>query len=532
MKITGSNWVAGQQSHLGMRTFTSFNPRTRIPGDILFYNATPEEVHMAARAAESAYRAAQAVPAVQRADLLERIAVEIESLGDELLDLADWETALGKPRLANERQRMLGQLRAFADLIREGSYVEAIIDRALPDRKPSPRPSIRRMLEPLGPVGVFTAGNFPFAFGVAGGDTASAFAAGCPVVVKGHPGQPGVSELFALAINRAVEALNFPQGYFSFLQDDGFEAGQALVTHPSIQAVGFTGSQRGGRALFDAACARKNPIPVYAEMGSTNPLVILPAALSARLDTLSEQLAASATLGTGQFCTKPGLVFLIDEPQAQDFIQKVTGEMEDRDPGVLLYEKIEQGLLQTVGNTQGKEDVSRLTVNEWDQSACYAFPNTVLQTTSHAFRKDPELQTEHFGPVILFVLCASIDDLLETLASLEGSLTATIHADDLDLAKAKKVLEVFRDKAGRLIWNGFPTGVEVVAAMQHGGPYPATTAPATTSVGVKAINRFLRPVAYQNFPQELLPDALKDSNPSGIWRLVDGQLTKEILEEG
>lgn len=525
---TGGHLIAGQVSREGTAVFHSFNPRTGVTGEA-FANATPAEIDRAVQAAQAAFADVRAYPAARLAGLLDAIAAAIEALGDDLLALTDAETGLGLPRLTGERGRTTGQLRKFAALLREGSYVDAIIDRAQPDRQPAPRPDIRRMLVPIGPVTVFAASNFPYAFSVAGGDTASALAAGCPVIVKAHPGHPATSERVAQAVTDAVMAQGFPPGMFSLVQGDQVEVGRALVTHPGISAVGFTGSLRAGRAIYNDAAARPVPIPVYAEMGSVNPVVILPGALAARADALAEGLVGSVTLGTGQFCTNPGLVFILDDAAGQHFIERFTEKMAAAQPGVLLNPAVQRGLTQAVAGTLARPGVSALTGGEPLPGPACGYTHTVLITTSDAFRADAALQAEHFGPVTLFVRCASWADLLTTLETLEGNLTATVHAEADDLAAAGEVYAILREKAGRLIWNGFPTGVEVVHAMQHGGPYPATTAPATTSVGTTAITRFLRPVAFQNLPDALLPDALKDANPLGIWRIVDDELTRSAV---
>jgi NADP-dependent aldehyde dehydrogenase len=525
-------WIAGVESLAGSEPFTAVNPRTGDAGERVFLNASAEEIDAAARAAADAFETMRQLPAARLAQLLDAIAAEIAALGEALIATADEETGLGATRLTGERGRTTMQLRKFAALLREGSYVEAIIDRAQPARQPAPRPSIRRMLFPLGPVAVFAASNFPFAFSVAGGDTASALAAGCPVIVKAHPGHPATSALTAQAINRAVESTGFPAGTFSLVQGHTIEVGQALVRHPAVAAVGFTGSLRAGRALFDAAAKRPVPIPIYAEMGSINPTVILPGAIETRGAALADGLAASVTLGTGQFCTNPGLVFLVGGTQADTFIAQVTKAMQAAQPGVLLNRSIQEGLTAAVAGTLATGRVTALTgAAPLDGPAC-GYAHTVLQTTSRAFRSDEALQAEHFGPVTLFVTCESLDDLRETLAALDGNLTASIHASDEELAQADALFTLLREKAGRLIWNGFPTGVEVVHAMQHGGPYPATTAPATTSVGMTAIKRFLRPVAFQNLPDALLPPALQNGNPLGLWRIVDDQYTQAAVEEG
>ncbi len=527
--LTGMNFIAGSPSARGASTFTSVNPRNKQAGGVAFTNATADEIHRAVISAAEAFEQTRHYPASRLADFLERVADEINGLGDELLQTADMETALGLPRLTGERGRTTGQLQAFARLLREGSYVEAIIDTALPDRQPAPRPDIRRMLFPIGPVAVFSASNFPFAFAVCGGDTASAWAAGCPVIVKAHPGHPATSELFAIAVNRAVEASDFPKGWFSLVQGNTIEVGQMLVQHPRLAAVGFTGSLRGGRALFDSAARRETPIPVYAEMGSINPSVILPGAIEARAESLAEGLVASATLGSGQFCTNPGLVLLLQNDQSAAFIHTVKDKMAARPVGVLLNAAIESGLEHVVAQTQSREAVHTLTGGIVPESESYCYANTVLQTTGAAFISDSLLQTEHFGPVTLFVVCQSEEELLRCVFALHGNLTATIHAENHEQALAATIYGGLREKAGRLIWNGFPTGVEVVHAQQHGGPYPATTAPATTSVGLTAIKRFLRPVAFQNMPDGLLPQALQNANPLGIWRTVNNELTRERI---
>lgn len=528
--LTTAHYIAGQPSREDSATFTAVDPRTRTPHVAVFANATESEIDHAAAEAMLANDQIRTLSTTQRADLLDRIAEELEALGSQLIETADSETGLGLGRLTNERGRTTGQLHKFADLLREGSYVEAIIDTARPDRTPAPRPDIRRMLIPIGPVAVFAACNFPFAFSVVGGDTASALAAGCPVIVKAHPSHPATSELFAVAINRAVEHCQFPPGVFSLVQGDQISVGQSLVRHPNISAVAFTGSLRGGRALYDAAAQRAVPIPVYAEMGSVNPVIILPGALEQHGPQIAQGLVQSVTLGSGQFCTKPGIVFLIDGPHAQAFVENVTALMSGTVPGVLLNANIDRGLASAVENTLAQLSVERLAggITVEGQPFCYA--NTVLQTTSTAFCSNPVLQNEHFGPVTLFVRCQSYDDMLVTLEVLHGSLTASVHAAPEDIPSSGPILDHLREKVGRLIWNGFPTGVEVVHAMQHGGPYPATTAPNTTSVGMTAINRFLRPVAYQDLPDALLPDALKDANPLGIWRKVDEQFTREPVE--
>lgn len=529
IEITGQNIIAGQFVANGAATFQAINPATRKATSHTFHEATPENVDAAVEAAVEAFAVLRNTSTEKRATLLDAIANEIEALGDVLLETGNEETALGLPRLIGERGRTTGQLRSFANLLREGSYVDAIIDTAQPERQPAPRPDIRRMLFPIGPVAVFTPNNFPFAFGVPGGDTASALAAGCPVIVKGHPSHPATNELMAGAIKRAVEKTGLPPGTFSLIQGSSIEVGQYLVKHPALRAVAFTGSLRGGRAIFDTAAQRPHPIPVYAEMGSINPVVLLPDAIRQDGDTLAENLVNSVTLGSGQFCTNPGLIFVVDSNDSQTFIATVSDKMQGKQAGTLLNFGVQQHLQVNVAATSSKESVQVRTggaVVE-DERICYA--NTVLQTSAQEFIADADLQREHFGPVTLFVVCQSLDEMLAAIETLEGNLTATIHATDSELYMAATLFDVLREKAGRLLLNGFPTGVEVVYAMQHGGPYPATTVTGTTSVGMTAIGRFLRPVAFQNMPDALLPDALKNANRLHIWRIVDGKYTQNAL---
>lgn len=528
IKITGQQLIAGRESGSG-KQFTGHNPRSKNETPYSTFEATAEEINAAVHAALAAFEVTRSYPAARLADFLDGVALEIETTGDQLLQVANEETGLGLARLEGERGRTTGQLRKFAGLLREGSYVEAIIDSALPLRQPAPRPSIRRMLQPIGPVAVFGASNFPFAFAVAGGDTASAFAAGCPVVVKGHPSHPATSELFGKAINRAVSAMGFPTGYFSLIQGREIATGQALVQHPGTAAVGFTGSLRAGRSIFDAAAARPTPIPVYAEMGSVNPVILLPEAIEERGAAIAKGLVQSITLGSGQFCTNPGLVFLIDSPSTERFINDVIGGMAAAEPGVLLNADLEAGLEKAVARTLANEQVERLTGGAAVEGPAYCYANTVLQVDAKTFRANPQLQEEHFGPVTLLVVAGSEADLRQTVPFLGGNLTATIHAQEKEADLAKELVAILREKVGRIIWNGFPTGVEVVYAMQHGGPYPATTAPASTSVGMMAIKRFLRPIAYQGMPDDLLPPALQDGNPLGIWRLVDEEWTRDAV---
>ena len=517
MQLTGHNYIAGATSAEGGPTFFSVDPRSKKVDDLPFYSATSGEVDRAVEAAVAAFREIRNYPSARIADFLDEIAGQIEALGDDLLHTADRETGLGLPRLTGERARSTGQFRAFAALLRDGAYLRPIINSEEPGQ-----PAVKQMQFPVGPVAIFAASNFPFAFAVAGGDTASALAAGCSIVVKAHPGHPATSEMFAGAFGAAIAAQGFPPGTFSMLQGNGIDVGQWLVAHEGIEAVGFTGSLRGGRAIYDAAARRPRPIPVYAEMGSINPVVITQAALDARAADIADGLVGSVTMGAGQFCTNPGLILLEESPASQAFIAAVTEKMGAAPAGVLLNETIAAGLESAVSQTAANPQIRVLTGAEaLSEGDCFAFRNTVMQTSAAAIRADDRLQVEHFGPVTLFVICEDAADLRATVDALEGNLTTTVHAEDDELPAIGDLLHQLREKAGRVIWNGFPTGVAVVHAMQHGGPYPATTAPNTTSVGMNAIYRFMRPIAFQNVPDALLPDALKDGNPLGIMRLVD-----------
>ncbi|MDQ7024991.1 MAG: aldehyde dehydrogenase (NADP(+)) [Anaerolineae bacterium] len=529
IEITGQNIIAGQVVANGAGTFQAVNPATSKTTSYTFHEATFKSVDVAATAAAEAFDVLRNTSAEQRAIFLETIAAEIEALGDTLLEAANEETALGLPRLTGERGRTTGQLRAFATLLREGSFVDAIIDTAQLDRQPTPRSDIRRMSFPIGVVAIFTPNNFPFAFGVLGGDTASALAAGCPVIVKGHPSHPASNELFAIAINRAIAKTGFPAGTFSLLQGSGIDIGQYLVKQAVLRAVAFTGSLKGGRAIFDTAAYRPHPIPVFAEMGSINPVALLPKAILQGGDSLADNLVNSVTLGSGQFCTNPGLIFLLDNADSNAFIETVSEKMQAKQAGTLLNSGVKQYLEANVSTTMGKDSVQIKTGGSIVEDARICYENTVMQTSAQAFIDDADLQREHFGPVTLFVLCQSLDEMKAAFQTLEGNLTATIHAADDELKTATKLFDVLREKAGRLLLNGFPTGVEVVQSMVHGGPYPATTASGTSSVGMTAIRRFLRPIAFQNMPDSMLPEAIQNANPLNIWRIVDGEYTKDSL---
>ncbi len=530
MPLHGKNILGSSLSAEGTQTFQAVDPATSQKLDTQFHPATPAEVDRALELAEHAFHARQTRDPEQIAALLERIADEIEALGDELIERCGAETGLPAGRLEMERGRTCNQLRLFGRLVAEGSWVDARIDRALPDRKPIPKPDLRRMLVPVGPVVVFGASNFPLAFSTAGGDTASALAAGCPVIVKARPAHPGTSELVGRAIQSALADSGMPEGFFSMLHGTGRDVGTRLVRHPVVKAVGFTGSAAGGRALFDAAASRPDPIPVYAEMGSVNPVFLLPGALADGAQRIAAGLHQSLTLGVGQFCTNPGLVVAVEGQPLERFIAATAKLVEQTAPGTMLLD----GILD--GYERGVEDLSKfpgVEVAARSQQApdrrktqCAA---ALFVVDADAFLENADLGREVFGPSTLVVRCRDRQQLLAVARGLEGQLTATIHAGEDELARHGELVWILQRKAGRVLCGGFPTGVEVCASMHHGGPYPATSDAHFTSVGTAAILRFARPVCYQNFPESRLPPELQDRNARGIWRLVDNVLSKEDI---
>ncbi len=492
-------------------------PRAGTQLSPIFHQAALDDIDRAARSAAAAYATYRRTTPQQRADFLEKIASGIEALGEELIRRAQAETGLPEARLVGERGRTTGQLRAFAALVKEGSWVDARIDRAQPERKPLPRSDVRRMLMPIGPVAVYAASNFPLAFSVAGGDTASALAGGNTVVLKAHPGHPGTSELVMQAIVSALQACALPPGTVNLVHALDTSVSLALVQHPLIAAVGFTGSLAAGRALYNAAAARPVPIPVFSEMGSINPVFILPGALAERGKAIAEGFVASLTMGVGQFCTNPGVVVALTSPHLDQFVKDAGALISAAVPGTMLYGGIrtryEAGTV-ALAKRPGVTLVARA-AQAADPQRTQAGTH-LYRVTAAGFLADAHLREEVFGPCSLLVECASLAEMEAVAAILPGQLTATIHAAASDLAGAGALSDALAQRVGRLLWNGFPTGVEVCPAMNHGGPYPATTDARSTSVGTAAIERFVRPVCFQNAPQELLPQELRDGNPSGI----------------
>jgi NADP-dependent aldehyde dehydrogenase len=521
----GHNFIAGGRSAAGDIILQSLDATTGEALPYSFHQATEAEVDAAARAAAAAYPAYRSLSAVRRAEFLEAIATEIDALGDDFVAIVCRETALPAARIQGERGRTSGQMRLFAQVLRRGDFHGARIDRALPQRSPLPRPDLRQCRLGVGPVAVFGASNFPLAFSTAGGDTAAALAAGCPVVFKAHSGHMATAERVAQAIVRAAQQTGMPAGVFNMVYGGG--VGEWLVKHPAIQAVGFTGSLKGGRALCDMAAARPQPIPVFAEMSSINPVLVLPAALAARGEQIARELADSVVQGCGQFCTNPGLVIGIASPAFSLFSANLIAEIGRRPAQTMLNSGTLHSYAKGVAALHAHPGVRHLAGQP--QEGRQALPQLFQADVRLLLEHDELLQEEVFGPTTVLVEVADQAELLKALGALGGQLTASLIAEAADLEQAAPLVALLEHKAGRLLLNGYPTGVEVCDAMVHGGPYPATSDARGTSVGSLAIERFLRPLCYQNYPDALLPDALKNANPLGIARLVDGKSTREPL---
>ncbi|MCU0126658.1 aldehyde dehydrogenase (NADP(+)) [Pseudomonas vlassakiae] len=521
--MSGSNFIGGARSAAGSVRLLSFDARTGEALPVVFTQATPDEVDAAACAAQQAFAEYNGLAPERRAQFLDAIAGQLDALGEAFIDTVCRETALPAARIQGERSRTSNQMRLFAQVLRRGDYLGARIDRAQPQRQPLPRPDLRQYRTGVGPVAVFGASNFPLAFSTAGGDTAAALAAGCPVVVKAHSGHMATAEDVAEAIQRAAEATGMPAGVFNMIYGAG--VGEALVRHPAIQAVGFTGSLKGGRALCDLAAARPQPIPVFAEMSSINPVLVLPAALQARGEQVAAELAASVVLGCGQFCTNPGLVIGMAGPAFSAFVAALAARMADQPGQTMLNAGTLRSYASGVARLHQHPGVRHLAGagQGGEQAQAQLFQADVSLLLSG----DELLQEEVFGPTTVVVEVADEDELRRALGALHGQLTATLIAEPQDLQRYAALVPLLERKAGRLLVNGYPTGVEVSDAMVHGGPYPATSDARGTSVGTLAIDRFLRPVCYQNYPDGLLPAALQDGNPLGLLRLVDGVYSRE-----
>lgn len=529
--INGKNFIGDERSEGNGKTFQAMNPATSETLPCEFFKSSSADIDKALTLAANAFDVYRRKSPHEISEFLFCIANEIKVLGDDFITRASDETGLPKSRIQGEKERTIAQLMMFARLVEDGSWVNACIDLAIPDRQPLPKPDLRRMLVPIGPVIVFGASNFPLAFSVAGGDTASALAAGNPVIVKAHQSHPGTSEYVAAAIIRAIKKCNMPNGVFSMLHEAGTETGMGLVKHPLTKAVGFTGSFRGGRALFDAAASRPEPIPVYAEMGSLNPVFLLPHALFERAEKIAEAFYQSMTLGVGQFCTNPGLVFGLDSDALNIFSHSVAKHIAETVPGTMLNKGIQQAFAHGIDQLCHCPGVFKLasTQNQADNQKTQGGA-TFFSTDAKTFLNNEVIKKEVFGPSSVLVNCESKMQLEEIACRLEGHLAASVYGTEKDCEEYAELLTMLRTKVGRIIMNGFSTSVEVCASIVHGGPYPATTSAHMTSVGTLAIERFVRPICFQNFLQSALPDQLKDENPLGIWRKVNNELTKSAIK--
>ena len=493
-----------------------------------YKDSTPAETDTIMQDAWKAFNSYRKLPLTARASFLKAIAAELESLGDELITVAMRETHLPEQRLRGEKARTIFQLTSYAEACERGDWLEARIDTANPGKTP-PKPDLRKMLVPVGPVMVFGSSNFPFAYSTAGGDTACAFAAGCPVIVKAHPAHIETSTLVAGAILKAAGSCQMPKGIFAHVYGASFEVGKALIMHPYTKAVGFTGSFTGGKQLFDWANERKDPIPVFAEMGSINPVFLLPDKLDSSVSEIANMYAGSITLGAGQFCTNPGLIIGIEGEALQQFIHDLGKAIRSVAPAAMLHpgilkaynEKKEKALLQEGVHLIAE---SETLVKEGEGSPALA------TAAAKAFINNPVLHQEVFGPYSIVICCTDINEMTQVARHLEGQLTATLMATENDMEQYEELVEAVKDICGRFILNGVPTGVEVCQSMHHGGPFPATTDSRFTSVGADGIKRFARPISFQNWPDGSLPDELKNGNPLGIWRTVNNELSKEKIQ--
>jgi len=518
------SFLIGGKAVTTEKMFRAYNPSTGSLMEPDFSISTTDHVAQACALADQAFDSYRETTPEQRAHFLETIAAGIEALGDALIERAAAESGLPIARLTGERGRTCGQLRLFATLLRQGRWLGVVVDNALPERQPLPRPDLRQRRIAVGPVAIFGASNFPLAFSVAGGDTASALAAGCPVVVKGHPAHPGTSALVGEAIRAAVAECGLADGVFSLLQGVSNDLGSALVANPHIKAVGFTGSRGGGLALVEIAARRAEPIPVYAEMSSVNPVILFPAALASRAEAMGRAYIASLTMGSGQFCTNPGIVLAIDSPDLDRFVAAATEALSGAAPQVMLTAGIHAAFDKGVAAIAAHDAVETLA-----RGAAADGPNrgqgALFQTDARSFAAHEALGAEIFGATSIIVRARSFEEIHAAIAAMEGQLTATLQLDESDHDAARTFIPLLEKKAGRILANGWPTGVEVCYAMVHGGPFPATSDARTTSVGASAIDRFLRPVCYQDLPDALLPMPLKNDNPLGLPRLIDGEIT-------
>lgn len=531
MPLVGLSRIAGELAETSGRVFRAVDPtsgETLAPDFIAAGEAEMEEACVAAARAAPEFAAP---PAKKRAAFLRLLAGNLFANEATLVDRAVRETALEAGRLRGEIERTVRQLLLFAEELDAGAWLDARIETGNPDRKPTPKPDHRSMRIPVGPVVVFGASNFPFAYSVAGCDTAAAFAAGCPVIAKAHPAHPGVSALTGEIVANSVAESGLPAGVFSLLFDDGHAVGAALTRHPLVKAVAFTGSRRGGRALMDLAAARAHPIPVYAEMGSVNPVFLLPGALAARAEEITAGLHTSCTAGVGQFCTQPGIIAVLAGPETDAFLESFAARVKTTAPAPMLSPAIHAAYLAGTGTRSAKPELSVLAAVQRADAGPLAAGPVIFTVDARRFHADPELRDEIFGPTSLVVLCSSPEEMLTLARTLEGSIAAAVHAEPDDGELANKLLGILAEKAGRVVFNGYTTGVEVSRAIVHGGPYPATSDGRTSSVGATAMLRFTRRICFQNYPDAALPPELRDANPLGIPRLTDGLYSSSRVSE-
>jgi len=526
--ITGKNYIGSQLSAKGATVYKTFNAQLNIENEQVFIEATTDEINEAVNLASEAFKLFRSISGKKKAIFLNTIADEILALDDALIEIYCLETGLPEGRAKGERGRTVGQLRSFAELVAQGSWVEATIDTAEPERQPMPKSDIRKMMIPLGPVVVFGASNFPLAYSTAGGDTAAALASGCPVIVKSHPMHAGTGELVASAIVKAARKTGMPNGVFSNLNSSGIEVGSQLVKHSGVKAVGFTGSINGGRALYNLAAQREEPIPVFAEMGSVNPVIILPNALQNRNESLAKTYASSITLGAGQFCTNPGLLLGIKSDELSSFIQDLSKEIIEISPSCMLHPNIIEAYESNKEKILSQPELNVVADYDLDVQINYA-RQTITTVKGNTFLQNPTLHQEVFGPFSMVVECDDAVQLEAVISQLEGQLTGTIIADEDEISNYLSVVSALQNRVGRIIYNGVPTGVEVCPSMVHGGPYPSSTDSRFTAVGIHSIKRWVRPFSYQDWPNELLPDELKNQNPLGILRLVNNKQTKHVI---
>ncbi|WP_298368379.1 aldehyde dehydrogenase (NADP(+)) [uncultured Lutibacter sp.] len=527
--ITGKNYIGNLRASSGTKTFKTFNPLKNVENKTVFFEASTIEIEHAIDLATKAFEQFQLTSGIDKSIFLFEIANEIIKLDEELIDTYCSESGLSKERAIAERERTLFQLQTFAKLVKDGSWVEASIDTAKPSRVPIPKSDIRKLLTPIGPIVVFGASNFPLAYSTAGGDTASALAAGCPVIVKSHPMHTGTGELVASAIINAAEKTGMPNGVFSNLNSSGNEVGEFLVKHTAIKAVGFTGSLNGGRALYNLASKRNEPIPVFAEMGSVNPVILFPNAVENNYKHWAKTYSQSITNGAGQFCTNPGLIFGIKSESLSKFINVLIEEVKKIAPTCMLHPKIFEAFNKNKNNVLKNKNVAVSFENKGIISDNFG-KHTIATINGKAFLKNPNLHQEVFGPFSMIVQCEDLHELENCISNLEGQLTGTILASNNEQENYTNLINLLKQRVGRLIFNGVPTGVEVCDSMVHGGPYPATTDSRFTAVGAHSIKRWVRSVCYQNWPNNLLPNELKNENPLNILRIIDGEYSKKSIQ--